>query len=98
MIFSLDVQSTAALDVDLETERQNMFIKAIKLLVKRLRVKRDISTEQECNVSNWNYTEQKPSRHKFKMFPRTNVIPECAPAESQFTISYSNDGVHNPII
>ena len=49
--FSLDVQATAALDADLETQRQNMFIKAIKLLAKKLRVKREISAEKESNVS-----------------------------------------------
>ena len=50
-LFSLDVQSTAALDADLETQRQNMFVKAIKLLAKKLRVKREISSEQENKVS-----------------------------------------------
>ena len=48
---SLDVQSTAALDVDLETQRQNMFIKALKLLARKLRVKREISSERESKVS-----------------------------------------------
>ena len=54
LLFSLDVQSTAALDADLETQRQNMFIKAIKLLARKLRVKREISSEQESNVSKLN--------------------------------------------
>lgn len=44
---SLDVKSTAALDADLETQRQNLFIQALKLLAKKLRVKREISSEQE---------------------------------------------------
>lgn len=50
---SLDVQSTVALDVDLETQRQNMFIKALKLLARKLRVKREISSEQENKVSSY---------------------------------------------
>ena len=45
------MESTAALDVDLETQRQNMFIKALKLLARKLRVKREISSEQEDKVS-----------------------------------------------
>ena len=49
-LFSLDVQATAALDADLETRRQNMFVKAVKLLARKLRVKREISSEQESNV------------------------------------------------
>lgn len=49
-LLSLDVQATAALDADLEAQRQNMFIRALKLLAKKLRVKRDISTEQENKV------------------------------------------------
>ena len=48
---SLDVQSTAALDVDLESQRQNMFMKGLKLLARKLRVKREISSEQENKVS-----------------------------------------------
>ncbi|KAK2558548.1 hypothetical protein P5673_019268 [Acropora cervicornis] len=44
---SLDVQSTAALDADIETQRQNTFTQAIKLLAKKLRVKREISPQQE---------------------------------------------------
>lgn len=50
-VLSLDVQSTAALDADLETQRQNMFVKALKLLARKLRVKREISSEQENKVS-----------------------------------------------
>ena len=49
--FSLDVQHTAAMDADLENQRQNMFVKAVKLLARKLRVKREISSEQERNVS-----------------------------------------------
>ena len=47
----MDVKSTAALDADLETQRQNLFIQALKLLAKKLRVKREISSEQEKSVS-----------------------------------------------
>ena len=50
-VHSLDVQSTVALDVDLESQRQNMFIKALKLLARKLRVKREISSEEEKRVS-----------------------------------------------
>ncbi|CAH3166800.1 unnamed protein product, partial [Porites evermanni] len=46
---SLDVQYTAAMDADLENQRQNMFVKAVKLLARKLRVKREISSEQERN-------------------------------------------------
>ena len=48
---SLDVQATVALDAALEQHRQSMFAQALSLLARKLRVKRDISRQQEKAVS-----------------------------------------------
>ena len=47
---SLDVQATAALDADVEAQRQNLFVKALGFLASKLRATREISTEQEKKV------------------------------------------------
>ncbi|XP_031561262.1 uncharacterized protein LOC116297218 [Actinia tenebrosa] len=44
---SLDLQATADLEVEIEIQRHNMFVDALSLLVKKLRVKRHISSSQE---------------------------------------------------
>jgi hypothetical protein len=44
------MQATVDLEAEIETQRQNMFVHALALLVKKLRVKRHISSSQEKNV------------------------------------------------